>query len=135
MFQSSGILHFDPLKGTRHFEEFWGLVQCEQDLAKYYAWHLNKFGIEVNIANLWGIHISLLKGEEVPKDTWNSLTKELEGLEIDFYYNHLIRFDNGKHAWVDVYSEDLSKVRKLFGFAPKPWFHMTIGRLKQQREV
>ena len=63
MFRSSGFLQFDPLPGTKHFVPWWSLLRCEHDIAAYYAWHTNRFGIEVNVANLWGIHISVVKGD------------------------------------------------------------------------
>ena len=56
----------------------------------------------------------------------------LEGVEIEFAYNHIIRYENGKHAWIDVYSEDLSAIREMYGFPFKPWYHLTIGRLVRQ---
>lgn len=114
------------MQGTKHFDPWWALLECDEDIAKYYAWHMKKYGVEVNPANLWGVHVSVLKGETPPNiQAW----RKYEGYEVEFHYNHLIRFDNGKHAWVDVYSEDLSAIREEFGFPAKPWYHLTIGRL------
>lgn len=126
MFTSTGIFHYDPLPGTKHYQPWWGLVSCDLELLTYYAWFLTRYGIEVETSNLWGPHISVLKGEEPPNPAaW----KKYEDYEVEFHYNHIIRFDNGRHAWVDIYSEDLSAIREELGFPPKPWFHMTIGRL------
>lgn len=128
MFCSSGILKFDPKKGTKYFEPWWCLLQCDNQIIEYYAWLLRRYGIELNTKSLWEAHISVIKGENIPNPSrWG----ELEGMEINFYYNHIIRFDNGRHAWVDVYSEDLSAVREILGFEFKPWYHLTIGRLKR----
>jgi hypothetical protein len=139
MHLSSGTLHFDPLKGTKHWEPYWGLLQCDPEIAKYYAWHLKKYGVECETFNLWGIHVSVLKGQEkdqgIDQDKWDEQSKLLEGVEVDFYYNQVIRFDNGKHAWVDVYSEELAAVRERFGLPFKPWYHLTIGRLIRPFEV
>jgi hypothetical protein len=132
MFTSTGILHYDPLPGSKHYEPWWGLLQCDDQIAKYYTWHLKRHGVEVDPANLWGVHVSILKGESPPKpEVWG----KYEDYEVEFHYNHLIRYDNGKHAWVDVYSEDLSKIREELGFAPKFWYHLTIGRLIRPYEV
>jgi hypothetical protein len=126
MFKSSGILQYDPGKGTRHFDAWWALLICNDDIADYYSWLMKRYGIEVNSHNLWNVHISVLKGEEPPnKENWG----HLEGYEIEFNYNHIVRWENGKHAWIDVYSEDLSYIREMMGFPFKPWYHLTIGKL------
>lgn len=126
MFTSTGIFHYDPLPGTKHYEPNWALLKCDEDIANYYAWHLKKHGVEVDPFNLWGVHVSSLKGDlPVNPEVWG----KYEGYEVEFHYNHIIRYDNGKHAWVDVYSEDLSAIREELGFPPKFWYHLTIGRL------
>jgi hypothetical protein len=126
MFTSSGIFHYDPLPGTKHYEPWWALLSCDQQIAEYYAWFLKRQGVEVETANLWGVHVSVLKGEVPPNlENWG----KYEDFEVEFHYNHFIRHDNGKHAWVDIYSEDLSAIRQELGFPAKPWYHLTIGRL------
>ena len=134
MFTSTGILQYDPGKGLKHFDPWWALLHCDDEIAKYYSFQLNKYGIEVypNDKSLWGTHISILKGEPVllPKN-WG----KYQDFEVEFYYNHLIRFDNGKHAWVDIYSEDFSKIREELGFPPKYWYHLTIGRLVRPFDI
>lgn len=128
MFTSTGILHYDPGVGTKQFDPWWALLECDDDIAKYYAWMLKRRGVEMypNDKGLWGTHISVMKGDPAPNPVaW----KKYEGYEVEFHYNHLIRYDNGKHAWVDVYSEDLSQIREELGFGPKYWYHLTVGRL------
>jgi len=128
MFTSTGILHYDPGKGLKHFDPHWALLLCDNEIARYYAWQLKKHGIEThsNDKGLWKTHISVLKGDEPPDFTsWG----KYEGFEVEFHYSHIIRFDNGKHAWVDIFSEDLSAIRQELGFVAKPWYHLTIGRL------
>ena len=128
MFTSSGILQFDPLKGTKRYEPGWCLVSCSNEIARYYAWHLKRHGMEVNPQSPWGTHISVIRGEPLPDPScWG----KFEGLEVEFHYSHLLRHDNGQHAWLEVYSDDLAEVRKSFGFPHKPWFHLTVGRLER----
>lgn len=134
MFTSTGILQYDPGRGLKHFDPWWALLTCDDELSRYYAWQLKKHGVEVypNDKGLWGTHVSVLKGDVPPNQSnW----AKYDGFEIEFHYNHLIRYDNGKHAWVDVYSEDLSYIRQELGFDSKPWYHMTIGRLVRPFEV
>lgn len=128
MFTSTGILQYDPGKGQKHYDPWWGLLLCDDEVSKYYAWQLRKHGLEVfpNDKGLWGTHVSVLKGEVPPNpQAWG----KYEGYEVQFHYSHIIRFENGKHAWVDVYSEELSAIREELGFGFKPWYHMTVGRL------
>lgn len=127
MFNSSGIFHYDPLPNSKHYEPWWGLLKCDDQIVKYYAWLLKRQGVEVDTVSLWGTHISVFKGEVPPNNVnW----KKYEDYEVEFNYNHIIRFDNGRHAWIDIYSEDLSAIREELGFPFKPWFHLTIGRIK-----
>lgn len=134
MFTSSGILQYDPGKGQKHFDPWWALLVCDDEISRYYTWHLKRFGIQLhpNDKGLWGTHISILKGDPVPNPAnWG----KYDGYEIEFNYNHIVRFDNGKHAWVDIYSEDLSIIRQMLGFEAKPWYHLTVGRLVRPYEV
>lgn len=131
MFTSSGIVRFDPLKGSKHHEPWWCLLECDKQVAEYYAWLIKRYGLPVNTSSPWGTHISIIKGETVPNPSqWG----KLEGAEIEFHYNHWVRFDNGQHAWVDVYSEDLAAVRESVGLPFKPWYHLTVGRLERTWE-
>jgi len=128
MFSSTGILHYDPGVGTKNFDAHWAILLCDDEIARYYAWFLKKRGVELfsNDKGLWKTHVSVLKGDEPPNPTaW----KKYEGYEVEFHYTHLVRYDNGKHAWVDVYSEELSAIRQELGFVAKPWYHLTVGRL------
>lgn len=134
MFTSTGIFTYDPGKGSKQFDPDWALLLCDDSLSQYYAWHLKRRGQELypNDKGLWKTHISVLKGEPVPNpDAWG----KYEGFEVEYHYNHIVRYDNGKHAWVDVYSEDLSAIREELGFPPKYWYHMTVGRLVRPFDV
>jgi hypothetical protein len=128
MFTSTGILYYDPGLGTKQFEPWWALLLCDNEISRYYAWQLRRQGIEVhsNDKGLWKTHVSVMKGE-APANP--SLWKKYDGYEVEFHYSHIIRYDNGEHAWVDVYSEDFSAIREELGFPCKPWYHMTVGRL------
>jgi hypothetical protein len=128
MFTSTGTLLYDPGKGLKKFDPWWALLLCDNEIARYYALQLKKQGIEVfsNDKGLWKTHISVMKGETPPNpEAWT----KYDSMEVEFYYSHVIRSENGEHAWVDVYSEDLANIRQELGFGFKPWFHLTIGRL------
>lgn len=128
MFTSTGILQYDPGKGLKQYDPWWALLLCDDDIARYFAWHIKRYGVELypNDKGLWGTHVSVLKGDVPPSPVdWG----KYDGYEIEFNYNHIVRYDNNKHAWLDVYSEDLSAIREMLGFPFKPWYHLTIGRL------
>lgn len=120
----TGYLVFDPLRGTKHFEPWWALLACDDQIPRYYAWFLARQGKPVWVTGLWGTHVSVVKHEEPPdKAAWGV------GGEVEFRYTPQVRWDNGKHAWLDVYSPALSQVRTSLGLPAKEWFHLTIGRL------
>lgn len=124
--KSTGLLRFDPLQGTKHFDPWWALLMCDTGIIKFYAWLLKKYGIPTDPSTLWGTHISVIKGHEpVNKELWG---KKFE--PVEFWYSNQIRWDNKKHAWLDVYSSKMSEIRQSMGLAPKCNFHLTIGLLR-----
>lgn len=132
-FQSYGILCFDPGKGTKHFDPYWAIVECDRDIADYYRWHLLQRGVDTWPPNgLWGFHISAIKGEE-PTKNLNEWGK-FHGHKISFNYGDYISYSNGRHAWLNCWSDDLSDIREYYGLdvaERKLKYHMTLGRLKK----
>ena len=123
--RSTGLLRFDPKKGTKHFDPWWALLECDEGIVGFYAWLLKSYGIASYPNKLWGPHISVIKGDPA-NDLWGCR----EGEEVDFWYTDNIRWDNGKHAWLDCYSERMSEIRVEMGLPPKAHFHLTIGLLR-----
>lgn len=126
--RSTGILDWEPGKGTKRYEPWWSLVLCDDGIIDYYAWLCRRQGMALQKGSAFGAHISFLKGEEPPK-------KDMWGYPIDrpieFVYSHIVRVDNDCHAWVDVWSDDLIRLREALGYPPKVKmsYHLTIGRL------
>lgn len=121
----TGTITFDMHRGTKHFEPWWALVICDDEIIRYYAWFLKKWGKPVDLSTLWKTHISWIKGDEPPhKRMWGKRQM------VKFYYTNQIRFDNHKHAWLDVYSPDLSNLRQELGLPAKERYHLTIGRFR-----
>lgn len=124
--KSHGWLQFDPRRGTKHFEPWWALLMCDDGIPELYAWFLRKYGIATDPSKLWGTHISVIKGHEpLDKSMWGKRFQPIE-----FWYSNQIRWDNKVHAWLDVFSPQMSEIRESMGLAPKTHFHLTIGRLK-----
>jgi hypothetical protein len=126
-YSSSGIVFYDPKK-EEAFEPFWAIVECDLEIINYYRWHLLRRGIAIHKGSRWGCHISWNRGEQPSNlSAWG----KYEGLEIDFKYSNFLRWDNGRHAWIDIYCPKLNALRVELGL--RPWnqmsFHLTIGRL------
>jgi hypothetical protein len=126
--KTTGSLEFDPKIGTKHYEPWWALLRADEPTIDFYAWLLKRgHGIEVVTHQLWGSHISVVKGQEPSfKDQWG----KNQGKEVEYWYTNQVRWDNMKHAWLDVFSPQMSDIREEMGLPPKCFFHLTIGRLK-----
>jgi hypothetical protein len=107
-------------------EDWWARVVCDQGIIDFYAWLCRRHGLRVQKNRKWGPHISFIKGEEPPdKALWGSHKGP-----ITFWYANHIRIDNGCHAWLDVWSDQLIELRAALGLPPKikMSYHLTIGR-------
>lgn len=134
--KAEGKLVYDYGFGTKLFEPWWALVFTDQGIIDYYAWLCKKYGMPVQKGSAYGAHISFIRGEvPVNKDAWG-----IGAGTIDFWYAHTVRWDNNRHAWLDVWSDQLVELRQAMGLPVKPhrllngeWvasgYHLTIGRL------
>lgn len=134
--KGKGTLVYDYGKGTKLYEPWWALVFTDQGIIDYYAWFCKRNGLMMQKGSAYGAHISFIRGEEpVDKEAWGC-----NAGEIEFWYAHIVRCDNDRHAWVDVWSDELVEIRSKLGLPPKPhrllngeWvpsgYHLTIGRL------
>ena len=129
--QSTGWVQFDPLKGTKHFDAWWALLICSEEIPRYYSWFALKYGVSIQTGSRWRTHISFIKGEKPQRMPYWGRSK---GEKVEFHYTNNIRWDNGKHAWLDVYCPRLSEIRTELGLKPKETYHLTIGRLDTEKE-
>lgn len=131
--KSSGIVHYDPGKGQRHFKPWWAILRCDSGIVDFYSWLLLKYGIPIHKGSWSGPHISFIKGVE---PEYQHLWGKHEGRRVEFRYTNNIRWDNGRHAWLDVWCDELHDVRMESGLpsSKKNTFHFTLGRLVTERE-
>ncbi|MBY0461122.1 MAG: hypothetical protein K2V38_27690 [Gemmataceae bacterium] len=125
--ESVGRVQFDPGLNTRAFEPWWVLLTCDPGIVDYYAWLLRRHGVAIHKGSAFGPHVSVVKGEEPPeKGAWG-----VDPGPLAFRYSNVVRWDNGRHAWLDVWSPDLADLRARLGFGgpPKMSFHLTLGRM------
>jgi hypothetical protein len=125
---STGTVLYDPGLGTRHFEPWYALLECDQGIVDYLCWHLLRWGVELHKGSRWGAHVTFVRGEQPGKaDAWGLPAGE----EVAFHYSNIIRWSNGRHAWVDVWCPRLNELRAALGLAAKATarYHLTLGRL------
>ena len=129
---SIGHLEFDRGQGSKYFLPWWCALKTDDGITALYRWLSKRHGVPVARNGMWGAHVSVIKGDEP------ELNKDLWGTDfgpIKFYYSTMVRYDNGCHAWLDVYCERLGEIRELFGLPnidvhgehPRH-YHMTLGR-------
>jgi hypothetical protein len=130
---STGTVLYDPGQGTRHFEPWFALLSCDDGIVDYLTWHLRRAGIELDKGSRWGAHVTFVRGEPpASPDAWGTAADE----EIAFHYANVIRWSNGRHAWVDVCCPRLNELRAALGLAAKPdaRYHLALGRLREPHE-
>lgn len=122
--ESEGTLVYDPLPDTKHFEPWWSLLRCDEEIRGLHIWLAKRHGLVIRPNKLWGCHVSFIKGEEPrSKDWWGC------NFTIRYRYSPVLRCENGCHAWLDVYSVELAMLRLRFGLRYKEKYHMTLGRV------
>jgi hypothetical protein len=112
--------------GKLWYHDDWLLLQVDDEIARYYSFVIKqRFDIDLQRRSKWGAHVSVIRGEPLPKaEGWG----HNDGKEIEIYYTHHV-FTNGDHWWLNVVSEELADIRTSYGLPPeKKFFHLTIGR-------
>lgn len=127
MLKSSGIFVCNPEAKGIPAGQWWLILQCCPDLAKYCRMMINKYnlGSFKVMKPAWDSHISVTRGEEPKnKELWNSLT----GREVDFYYENKIE-TNDRYYWLPVQSDAILDVREQLGLLREPYYklHLTVA--------
>ena len=70
MFESSGILEYDPWTRLK-FEPYWCILRTDPGIIEYYQ-HMIKQRYDVEFERtIWGSHISVTRGTKPPKvENW-----------------------------------------------------------------
>ncbi len=130
--KSIGKLVYSPRTHLASSER-WLVVMCDDEISKYYR-HL--FTKEYPYLNgektgkltrpVWGTHISVIRGERIPRfDLWGLDANKI----VDFEYEGGVQ-SNGEYYWLKVTCPYLSELRVRYELPPYPrfGFHLTIGR-------
>ena len=89
---STGRILYDPGKGSRHFDPWYALLECDGGIIDYLSWHLRRWGIDLHKGSRWGAHVTFVRGEQpLNLEAWG----EAAGEEVTFHYAHEVRWTNG----------------------------------------
>lgn len=141
-FEATGTIIYDPRRtGLKKRNEWWCVIQVEEDIASYYRHlantHFNPFKVESDpiIRQSWDAHISVIRGEK-PKDDKMHLWKKYHGQKVDFKYsidvgvtNQPTAFSNDTFLYLRVKCDMLMKIREEFGVRTSHNPHLTIGKV------
>jgi len=122
-FKSQGTLQYYS------YGNWWVILNCCEGLVSYYRMLAERYSNQKLQKPKHGAHISVIRGEGEPKNKsawgWN------DGGLVDFEYNLEVVFGE-THAWLEVRSDELVKLRKNLGLTERPefGFHLTLGRTK-----
>ena len=125
--ESTGRVQYDPGLGTTVSEPWWAILLCDGGIVDFYSWLLKRYGIALHKGSTFGPHVTFVRAAEPPnKDAWG-----IDPGPVTFRYTNVVRWDNGRHAWLDVWSPQLAEIRARLGFdtPQKVSFHLTLGRL------
>ena len=117
-------------KGKLAYHTIWVILECDPGIVEYYQ-HCFWKERHIKLArSKHGSHISLVRGKEegIEPGFWE---RNLDGGELSFFYIPELVFENN-YCWINVWGEELEKVRTDLGLSPKPPmnFHLTIGRVQ-----
>lgn len=127
--KSIGRIKYDPPRpGMKRRTKWWAIVKVDREITRYYRWWVwNRYMIDLK-QPAWNAHISIIRGEEPPKNKLY-LWKKYDGKEIQFEYSHFVKQAKKQQFWiVEVKCPLLEEIRNEFGF-PSNWKqHLTIGK-------
>lgn len=125
---STGVITYDPKAKSIESKPWWMILQCCEDLARYYRETYNLFyrGSSKKLNKpAWGSHISVVRGEEpVNKDLWLARAGEVVAFEYDPELN-----TNELYCWLTVRCDAILDLRERLGLPREPIYplHLTIG--------
>lgn len=131
-YNSKGTLRCDPphgqIWGPSSSSIWWIIVECDSGICEFYRalWERRYWRRLQRPA--WGSHVSVVRGEEPAKETGRRAFEALNGLEVLWYYETVIR-ENDEYVWLDAVFPLGLTIRELMGLDEEPefGFHLTLG--------
>ncbi len=136
------------LEDYKDAKTFKGRVRCEED---WYSLTLGpEFGdyfreavqaVDSDVSFVEKPHISLIKSES-PCRKIEKFGRAFVNEIVEFKIHELLQYENGRHIWVNCYSERLCEIREYFNLPVfrqdkqfRVNFHSTLARLNTSREA
>ena len=131
MFKLAGTIVSNPIDVSKKHksQSSWkaiAIVQFKDDFCDYYRWFIKReFGLYLN-PPLRGSHITVVNDR---LSDINGDIMDIDGIEIDVYYDPNNIRCNGEHWWINIESEDVKNVRETLDLPKDPYYglHLTIG--------
>jgi hypothetical protein len=128
LYRSTGRLLYDPQHDRLGCGPWWCILDACDELLRFYRYQAQREDRVILQAPAWGAHVSVVRGETVPKPAaWGKYAGE----EIEFSYDPEIGWGNNTvYWWLDVQCPRLEDIREELGLPRKPPYrlHLTLGK-------
>jgi len=104
------------------------MVLFNDDFTDYYRWFMKKeFGLVLN-QPLRRSHLTIVNDRTSDMKDGADIM-DINGIEVDIYYDPLNVRSNTEHWWINAESKDVEDVRESLGLSRVPYFglHLTYG--------
>lgn len=119
-------------KPTQGQKQGWFYIELDKDFANYYKWFYSR-SFKTWYPPMNGCHITFIAGEKDDRIVqYNEIIPYLNK-DINFQYENEI-YTNGRAFWIPCASIEIDNIRKTLGLNPKPWLHITLGNVKNQKD-
>lgn len=147
---STGKIIYDPKRpGLAKNAAWWCILTADREITRYYRWWIERelWGRTAVIPGWlcnpsWDAHVSIVRGERPRDPSLRKLWKKHHGKVLSFQYAHYPRQagdttgnteEKGNFYFVDVVCPELTEIREELGLKTFYKFHLTIGRVWEDR--
>lgn len=145
MWSTFGYLNYNPKRdGLRKRPHNWVILEVNREVTRYFRWfvqkNVTKFGLtKINLCQpSWDAHVSIIRGDNdlnkgnslLIKNNWGK--NNGKKIFIDIFPETLKmvkdRDNPGYFFTVDVVSDELIDIRRMFALNDRYKLHLTVGR-------
>lgn len=125
-------------KGRVHCDDDWYLLSLGPDFGEYFRESV--LAVETDVTFVGKPHISIIKSES-PCRKIKQFGRAFVNEIVEFKVHELLQYENGRHIWVNCFSERLCEIREYFNLPVfrqdkqfRVNFHSTLARLNKSRK-